>query len=64
MNDEADLANDHLQHIIDTALANAANKAKTPVNTTGHCIWCEEPIKSEQRWCSVECRNDYEKVYK
>lgn len=62
MSDEADIANDQLQHAINTALANAANKAKTPINTTGVCIWCEEPINGEQRWCSVDCRNDYEKA--
>lgn len=62
MSDEADIANDQLQHAINTALANAANKAKTPINTTGICIWCEEPVNGEQRWCSVDCRNDYEKA--
>ena len=64
MSDEADIANDYLQQMINTALTNAHNKAKIPFNTTGKCIWCEENIDDSRRWCSVDCRNEYQKYYK
>jgi hypothetical protein len=64
MSDEADIANDYLQQMINTALTNAHNKATTPSNTTGKCIWCEESIGDSRRWCSVDCRNEYQKHYK
>ena len=59
MNDEVDVANEYLQQMIDTAVTNAHNKAETPVNTTGKCIWCDEPVKDTRRWCSVICRDEY-----
>lgn len=64
MSDEADIANDYLQQMIDTALANAHNKSIVLPNTTGKCIWCEEVINDDRRWCSVDCRNEYQKHIK
>lgn len=64
MNDEADIANDYLQQMIDTAITNAHNKATIVPNTTGKCIWCEESIDDNRRWCSVDCRNEYQKHHK
>lgn len=64
MSDEADIANDYLQQMIDTALTNAHNKATIAPNTTGKCIWCEESIDDNRRWCSVDCRNEYQKYHK
>lgn len=64
MNDEADIANDYLQQMIDTAITNAHNKATILPNTTGKCIWCEESIDDSRRWCSVDCRNEYQKHHK
>jgi predicted nucleic acid-binding Zn ribbon protein len=27
---------------------------------TGHCLWCGERVAQHLRWCSVECRDDWE----
>lgn len=64
MNDEVDIANDLVQHMIDMGVTNAKTKAKITPNTSGKCIWCEDPVKDERRWCSIECRNEYQKHYK
>jgi hypothetical protein len=61
MSDEADIANEYLQQMIDTALNNAHQKATIQHNATGKCIWCEELVQDKRRWCSVDCRNEYEK---
>lgn len=28
---------------------------------TGWCLWCEEPVEDHARWCSIECREDWDK---
>ncbi len=61
MSDDIDIANDLAQHAIDVGIRNAHDKIKKPSNQTGHCIWCETPVQDDRRWCSVECRNEFEK---
>jgi hypothetical protein len=64
MGDDADVANDFMQHMIDVGVKNAHDKIKKPSNQTGKCIWCETPVKDDRRWCSTECRNEFEKYAK
>ena len=64
MSDDIDVANDLAQHAIDVGIRNAHDKIKKPSNQTGHCIWCETPLQDDRRWCSVECRNEFEKYAK
>ena len=64
MSDEVDVANDLMQHAIDVGIRNAYEQIKKPSNQTGKCIWCENPVKDDRRWCSVECRNEFEKYAK
>lgn len=64
MSDEADIANDLMQQMIDVGVKNAHNKVQNQENDTGQCIWCESPVKDTRRWCSVECRNEFEKYAK
>ena len=64
MSDDIDIANDLAQHAIDVGIRNAHDKIKKPSNQTGHCIWCETPLQDDRRWCSVECRNEFEKYAK
>ena len=59
--DEADIANDYLEHMIDNAVKTAHNKAKTELNTTGKCLWCDEPVNDTRRWCSADCRDEFAK---
>ena len=64
MGDDADVANDLMQHAIDVGIRNAHDKIKKPSNQTGKCIWCETLVKDDRRWCSIECRNEFEKYAK
>ena len=61
MADEADIANDQVQKALDATMSTLGTHIEK--NSTGHCIWCEEPIKEKdgRRWCSVECRNEHSK---
>lgn len=64
MSDEVDIANELMQQMIDVGVKNAHNKVQNKENDTGKCIWCERPVKDTRRWCSVECRNEFEKYAK
>lgn len=61
-----------MSHIADAAdstvelFLNVAINAKrdTPAQTnnpSGECWHCEEETGTERRWCSPECRDDWEK---
>lgn len=28
---------------------------------TGECLWCGEQVAAHRRWCSPECRDDWER---
>ncbi|GAB4303825.1 MAG: hypothetical protein Fur0034_20160 [Desulfuromonadia bacterium] len=30
---------------------------------TGSCLWCGEPVADHLRWCSVDCRDDWEHTH-
>ena len=54
MADDIDKANDQVQKTLDSTLrAMRKNSGEAPKNLTGKCIWCEEPIKDNRRWCSA-----------
>lgn len=57
--DDVDKATEYLEQITAYAIEESKAKAKTPINTTGKCIWCDEPVIDNRRWCSVECRNEF-----
>lgn len=59
MADEADIANDQVQKALDLTMRTVNTKIKD--NDTGLCIWCGEPVQDKRRWCSVECRDEYDR---
>jgi hypothetical protein len=60
MADDIDKANDQVQKTLDSTLrAMRKNSGEPPKTLTGKCIWCEEPIRDNRRWCSAECRDTY-----
>ena len=61
MSDDVDIANDLAQHAIDVGIKLANRNIKKPSNQTGKCIWCENPVIDDRRWCSIDCRNEFEK---
>jgi hypothetical protein len=64
MNDDIDRANDTMQYATDVAIHNASVEAHKIVNSTGQCIWCSDKVKDEMRWCSIECRDEYQRYKK
>lgn len=61
MSDEIDAANDLLLKMIDAGIKQAQGEINMH-NESGHCIWCGEPVNDSRRWCSADCRNDYERI--
>jgi len=57
--DEADQAND----IAELFLRAALDKVRRPVEVRGYglCFNCGDEVEGETRWCSLDCRADYEK---
>lgn len=61
MSDEIDAANDLLLKMIDAGIKQAQGEINMH-NESGQCIWCGEPVNDSRRWCSADCRNDYERI--
>lgn len=57
MSDEADLANDRAEQDLAALL-----RRRLPAGpaATGACLWCETVVPFAVRWCSPECRDDWE----
>ncbi len=56
--DEVDRANDEAER----GLAQILRKRLPPgPAATGHCLYCDELLEDGKRWCSVECREGWEK---
>jgi len=59
MTDEIDNAQDK----IDIGLADAIRAARAPgpvIVATGRCLWCDEIVSDEARWCSPACRDTWQ----
>ncbi len=59
MSDDADMA----QEKIDIGLADAIRAARQPgrvIVATGRCLWCDEIVSDEARWCSPACRDTWQ----
>jgi hypothetical protein len=63
MADEIDMANEQVQKALDMTMRTINTTVEQ--NDTGHCLWCETKIiqKDKRRWCSVECRDEYERYH-
>lgn len=59
--DIADIANTHEQVLLQKTIESIRSNAEFEASK-GHCLNCGEPCTG--RFCSVECRNDYERVQK
>lgn len=63
MSDEVDMAQSRME------LEEVIRKKYTAhptieVGHTGYCLNCGDPLKGDQRWCDVSCRNDWQKRQK
>lgn len=56
---------DRAQQEIDFASANRCPKEpKREAEETGYCLYCGELVAKGHRWCSVGCRDEWEKEQK
>lgn len=58
MADEIDLANDQAERNLALSI-----RMRRPVGpaATGHCLFCDEVVADDHRWCGIECREGWEK---
>lgn len=59
MADDLDLAAER-EEIARTAALSQRRPAGPPA--TGFCLWCEEPVAPEVRFCCPECRDQFDAV--
>jgi hypothetical protein len=57
MADEADLANDQSQMILDNQIKMKRKDIDPFQNISGVCWGCNAPVEDGRRWCSIECRD-------
>lgn len=63
MADIADQASLVEQSLLEVALRNSRQNTET-AKPTGYCLYCGESLGGDLRWCSVECRDDFERDQK
>lgn len=56
--DEADITGERAEydHQINLQIS---RKPEGP-QPTGYCLFCAEPVEHPRRWCSSDCREDWE----
>lgn len=57
--DDIDRANDQVDKETEQ-LINQARKSQPEAAATGACLYCGDEVKPGFRWCSPECRDDWE----
>lgn len=59
MSDVVDHADKQYQVILDAAIQEIRKDTEVPLNETGKCLCCDEPVPDLRRWCDAECRDLY-----
>ncbi|SFK92572.1 hypothetical protein SAMN05216302_102135 [Nitrosomonas aestuarii] len=57
--DDADIAGDRIDAERERMIAQA-RKSQPEAVATGACLFCGDPVEDQMRWCSPECRDDWE----
>jgi RNA polymerase-binding transcription factor DksA len=60
MADEADVANDRLEKILQARIEEAQWQLNNVTSGTGECWNCGEEVDANRRWCNAECREDWQ----
>lgn len=55
--DEIERAEAFQAKLNEAAIENIRKNTEIPVNTTGLCLTCGEPVDGGRRWCDAECRD-------
>lgn len=56
--DEADRASQEVERELAEAMRLRRPAGPAP---TGRCLYCDEIVEDQRRWCSIECREGWEK---
>lgn len=57
--DDIDIASEREQMETQRAI-DAARKCKPASIACGYCLFCGDAVEDGMRWCSPECRDDWE----
>lgn len=60
MADDADRADDRIEHMIADGIARAKREMDRSLPSIGVCHWCESPVGAGRIFCSKECSEDHE----
>lgn len=63
MADIVDIGNDRVEEITSDAIA-AARRGPMGAPGIGVCINCGDPVEHAGRWCSIVCRDDYQRTHR
>lgn len=55
--DEIDRAQDEVERSLAESLRSRRSAGPAP---TGRCLWCDEILDDVKRWCSPECRDQWD----
>lgn len=58
MSDEADRAQESIEHALEIALKERRDIGPT---ATGFCLNCDTPLQAGHRWCDHDCCADWSK---
>ena len=56
--DDIDRANDQAEQLLQMSLNRRLPRGPQP---TGRCLYCDEVVDETRRWCSIDCREGWEK---
>ena len=59
MSDIFDIASENEEIARDKALKFRKPEGPKP---TGKCLWCDEPLEGDRRWCDKDCRDRWSRV--
>ena len=48
------------QNLVDKVNTYKSKRLTTSFVATGFCLFCDEPVAPERRWCDAECRDDWQ----
>ncbi|MDR3053995.1 MAG: hypothetical protein LBU53_01125 [Zoogloeaceae bacterium] len=57
--DIADQTQERIERLTEAEQRFGAAKPESP-QPTGYCLNCGEPLADMRRWCSADCRDDWE----
>lgn len=64
MADEIDKANELAELELISSLNKHQNKQINSPQATGECLYCYAELPDGQRWCDMECRDEWERETK